>query len=178
MTTASSRANTNGAKNADMQTCGFPDAEGQLFLYGAGADCKSVAHRLKWFDSTAAHQMSHAPHSYRADLKPCPFCGGAPRLKNLPGLGVEISCENRDCPVCVSCDDSGTNAYEIAVGWWNTRHAGPSVPLELLEDCLAKIEAYSRELQGRYCGGVPNNILLPQLRSAIKRLGATPRGNE
>lgn len=39
-----------------------------------------------------------------------------------------------------------------------------------LRESLEKIEAYHRELQGAYCGGVPNQILLPKLRALLSRV--------
>lgn len=52
-----------------------------------------------------------------AKLKPCPFCGGAPKIAN--GNTVSIYCYGMDCPA-TSVEVEGYTEAE-AIRRWNTR---------------------------------------------------------
>lgn len=83
------------------------------------------------------------PHSYTAQLKPCPFCGGAATIKTYPrdrfGLRgcVEVGCENKHCPVLAVVED---DPIEEAVAHWNRRCDGPNSELAEALEILRSIE--------------------------------------
>ena len=56
-------------------------------------------------------------------LKPCPFCGGEPRIKNgtdyMNQATLEIYCPNGCCGM-----SRGVDEEKKLVGYWNTRTEG------------------------------------------------------
>lgn len=73
---------------------------------------------------------AHSPHpspgeqpcEQREELKPCPFCGGAPRIEqgiNEADQAWRIFCANPDCTVIVECQSGFTK--EDNINRWNTR---------------------------------------------------------
>lgn len=55
------------------------------------------------------------------ELKPCPFCGGEPKLQGFKINGKQeysITCENEGCGVTVH---AGIDKLELVIAAWNTR---------------------------------------------------------
>lgn len=68
-----------------------------------------------------ATDMENTRPLSEADMKPCPFCGEAPRLARFFGgpTGYAVMCVNAACPVRAATSCSPLK--EEAIGWWNTR---------------------------------------------------------
>ena len=75
------------------------------------------------------------------ELKPCPFCGGMPKVNDWTLKGItdkRCFCDNEKCPVYLS--------KTIAIDDWNTR------PIEdALNARIAELEAESDQLTARLC---------------------------
>ena len=71
-----------------------------------------------------------------SELKPCPFCGGMPKVNDWTLKGItdkRCFCDNENCPVYLS--------KTIAIDDWNTR------PIEdALQSRIAELEALVDEL--------------------------------
>ena len=74
------------------------------------------------------------PEQKRGELKPCPFCGGMPKVNDWTLKGItdkRCFCDNEKCPVYLS--------KTIAIDDWNTR------PIEdALNARIAELEAAQR----------------------------------
>jgi len=74
------------------------------------------------------------PEQKRGELKPCPFCGGMPKVNDWTLKGItdkRCFCDNEKCPVYLS--------KTIAIDDWNTR------PIEdALNARIAELEAERR----------------------------------
>jgi len=72
-----------------------------------------------------------------SELKPCPFCGGMPKVNDWTLKGItdkRCFCDNEKCPVYLS--------KTIAIDDWNTR------PIEdALNDRIAELEAENAALK-------------------------------
>ncbi|MDC7806388.1 Lar family restriction alleviation protein [Luteimonas sp BLCC-B24] len=70
----------------------------------------------------------------KAELKPCPFCGGkAERIDFGPGDGEN---EGGSCIACTQCESSGPVEFgykENFVSNWNTRAQPPAVGLDVTD---------------------------------------------
>lgn len=78
-----------------------------------------------------------------ARLKPCPFCGAAPRWATSMGLedGYEIQCTNDACPVLIF---AGGKTEEEAIANWNARVVSPEVT-ELIRAARAFMRLTERD---------------------------------
>jgi len=76
------------------------------------------------------------PEQKRGELKPCPFCGGMPKVNDWTLKGItdkRCFCDNEKCPVYLS--------KTIAIDDWNTR------PIEdALNARIAELEAENNRL--------------------------------
>jgi hypothetical protein len=77
------------------------------------------------------------PEQKRGELKPCPFCGGMPKVNDWTLKGItdkRCFCDNEKCPVYLS--------KTIAIDDWNTR------PIEdALNARIAELEAHIAALE-------------------------------
>lgn len=60
----------------------------------------------------------------RADLLPCPFCGGTPILSGCEDQGYAITCENA---ACYAFNKAWPATAEHAIQEWNRREAAEAV---------------------------------------------------
>lgn len=66
----------------------------------------------------------------RADLKPCPFCGGKANMWSWNG-GTRIDCENWRKNHFVGVEG---NTEEEAIALWNARDYEEDIPMEYFEN--------------------------------------------
>jgi len=114
------------------------------------------------------------PEQKRGELKPCPFCGGMPKVNDWTLKGItdkRCFCDNEKCPVYLS--------KTIAIDDWNTR------PIEdALNARIAELEAEvtkCHELQDSYCDRIAQlekeiarrDEIITRLKEDAERLAAT-----
>lgn len=98
-------------------------------------------------------------------MKPCPFCGEAPRLMRITGgpNGYVVACMSGNCPSRPATPSEPLK--EAAIGRWNSRRGEERAPAESLQEYLQRITvklagemtgedlAFFRHILGSYVEG-------------------------
>lgn len=82
-------------------------------------------------------------------MKPCPFCGEAPRLMRITGgpNGYVVACMSGDCPSRPATPSEPLK--EMAIGRWNTRRGEEHIPPESLTKWIQRVsEKLAAEMTG------------------------------